>query len=516
MNNTIYLEQHPFNQAYQDDGSGQTRGVNVFLPMHKTEYVWHRLQNYIDSTGLRRTEIKEAYAVKFKPGSYIRAETDAAGISFPGSAWAGGHARSRNGWRIIRNIGVTDRHMQLTVPAGTTRLYMFASPQTGAGKTDITVVSGTATLMAGKSGVIGEFDCAFGGEGAQDFVVTTPAGLYESTHPNWFSSALIARNCGGAVLDFIGKDGGAINTAGFVCINDNGDDAECNPIDGVIDPSTIVELVPIREHQGSDGPLRLSLSSNPLDKRYWWGLGHWSPTEGYLDNASQGLYYNDSTAGDWVEWFATVPTGVRFVTETESAHRRLTGDMKFYVDAETTINLGTYEGLYQFEPTGLIVSLKHTFGAGAEAANVHIHGGQSYLGQWSIADREVNRAYARPEVLAKSPIDVKEPFDDSNAFSGRSGDIWLLGNRYAFNLQAFAITDDLKNMQESFINKRPGIANHFVKIYLRHYKLGQIVPATSGLTLHGMSRRIVVPIIDAIGRAGVEMAGFIGGRGFIG
>ena len=498
MIDTIYLEQHPFNQGVSDAGSGQTRGVNVYLPLRGAEYVWHRLQKDADGIG----RIGEAYVVKFKPGSYIRAETDAAGISFPGSAWAGGDARSRNGWRILRNTGVTDRHMRLTVPAGTTRLYMFASPQTGAGKTDITVVSGTATLHAGKSGVVGEFDCAYDGTGAKDFVVTVPAGLYETDHPNWFSFALIATDCGGAVLDFIGNDGGAINTAGFVCINDNGDAADCNPADGVIDPETLVEVVPIREGQHADGPLRFALSDSLLDDRYWWGLGHWSAAEGYLDNASEGLYYYDEDTSDWVEWFAThAADSGRVVVEASSAHRRLTGDMMLYIDAETTHDLGVYEGIYQFEPTGLIVSLKHTFGAGAVAANLHIVGVQSYLGQWSIADREVNRAFARPEILASSPITVGPPFDDSNAFAGRSGDVWLLGPRYAFNVQAFAQTGDLKDRQESFINKRPGLDNHFVKVYLRHYTVSDMIPVTDGLIVHGMSRRIVVPIYD-VGRGG--------------
>jgi hypothetical protein len=196
---------------------------------------------------------------------------------------------------------------------------------------------------------------------------------------------LIATDCGGAVLNFIGDGAGpdAIGCCGFIAINDNGAAAECNPYDGVMDPATLVEIMPARTAlQLAEGPVALEAGVEAT--RLWGGGAHWDADD-TLINGVQTLYFQDCDDDSWVDWTSVNTDDTRILKKAYCFVRTLTGDMQYDIGGSDT-TIGTYTGVYSFTPAGVTMTVDYKFNAAAAVGGLKIsannYGG--YGGQWSI------------------------------------------------------------------------------------------------------------------------------------
>lgn len=400
----ICLEQSNFCQAKV----GQTRGLNVWLPVGDRAWMFFELAVHNKTLdGVDCYDNPHAYIATCAPGQYIVPLVGESGLSFPGGNWSSGLAS--NGWRYIGNVSITSRNLRLTVPAGTTRLYMNALNGASFGKMNVTVVSGSASLVKEQWDLNSTTGQDFTGERA--FLPT----IYR---PNYFTWELIATDCGGAVLNFIGNGTtpDAINCAGFICVKDGSSSSEANPLDGVFVPSSLYEITPYRpggQGQIAEGPLLLKFASGRT-AAFWWGLGHWSGTDTSSDpddtliNESETLYYQNES-NDWVDW-TTVDTDETWVrVKAQSFGRVLKGDMQTdtvdnnTASSDTRFTFGTYTGTYSFTSSGMTVTLDHLFNAAAASNGLVLSGSYGgYGGQWSIAKSRVKTIRIIPEVESDS------------------------------------------------------------------------------------------------------------------
>lgn len=407
----ICVEQSNFNQAFST-----SRGVNLWLPVGSRSDVWalHCLDNHLATTdGVGCWEVGETYIARCRPAAgttetpigYISPRNNTV-LACPGGSWSGFPANAAEyiattapkSWRRIYNTGVTDRNLRITVPANTTRLYLIPLCNAGFGNMVVSVVSGTATLIKETWNLkLGDAGC--------DFATDNGGG------PRYSKDCikLIATNCGGAVLNFIGAgeagSRAAIGLCGFIAINDNGDAALCNPYDGVLDPSTLIEVMPYEAaggvHQHADGPLSLNFGGGTA---FWWGLGHWTATNTIeADSEVQSLYYQESSDSSWVDWTSVDTDDTHVRKKALSFGRVLAGNIQIKNGAEAAAVVGTYKAIYSFNASGVTVTLEHTFNAEAVTQGLMLDmdttgviGG--YGGQWSVVKGFASRIMMLPSV----------------------------------------------------------------------------------------------------------------------
>lgn len=344
---------------------------NIWVPLGTKDNEWtlHTMSPHNGTVdGVVCHDHGMTYACKCCEGSYIPALVGSAGLSFPGGNWSSDltiATTGAEGWRYIKNSSIESRNMRLTVPAGTTRLYMIPYTATTLGVMDITLVSGTANI------VLPSIDLNLD---------TTTLDVDNGGGAKYTGIPLIARDCGGAVLNFIGKSGAAIGCSGFICINDDGDSDNCNPYDGVFDPDSMVEVMVYETggiHQIAEGPLSLNNSSS------WWGNGHWDANN-TLINESETLYYQDVDDDSWVDWTTVNTVNTHIRKKAWSLGRTLIGDIQVNISG-TNYTVGTHKAMYSVSPAGFTITLDHIFNATAEAQGLAFASRGGYGGQWSIS-----------------------------------------------------------------------------------------------------------------------------------
>jgi hypothetical protein len=500
----ICVEQSNFCQAM----TNQVRGINIWTPVGDKSSDWMFFELSVHNKtadGVDCYDNPHAYFAQCAPGVYIVPLVSSSGLSFPNGNWSSGLAS--NGWRYISNYTITNRNMRLTVPTGTTRLYMNALSGSTFGTMNITVISGSADLIKTQWNLNSSTGTDFTGK--REFIPV-------SQRPNYFTWDLIATNCGGAVLDFIGNGGtpDAINCAGFICVMDGGSPNSANPFDGVFIPSTLYEITPYKpggQGQIAEGPISLKFSSG-RSTAFWWGLGHWATSDAAADpddtliNEVESLYY-ETDAGIWVNW-TTVNTADTWVrAKAKSFSRVLQGDMQTDVVDDNTLSsatrftFGTYSGTYLFTASGMSVILDHQFNSAAASNGLQLAGSiGGYGGQWSIAKSQVRQIRVVP-AMKSTEIYVadKGAYTNQETVLTKQGGIGLIyGNRgtalftgeTVFLTSGGAIISGSPSLM--FVERSitsTSTPNEFMKIYMPIMSSGSDVPLSAGDRLLGRHTR---------------------------
>lgn len=349
-------------------------------------------------TGIQRETVYEMYA-----GSYINMTSGEVGFPGGGNSWAASAVGGVERWR---NANVDSSLCVLTVPAGTTRVFIVGYPQSSSGGTATVTASGGTVEAASldSRSITGDF-----GKLRSNF---------QLPHRECF--VLIASgNLGGETIT-ITPDNDRFFALGFICINDN---VRATPDDGVFDPASAIHI----NTQGQIGPCPMNIGAGAVANGFW-GEDHWNDAGGdnhTITGVAESFLYNEETA-----WVMTDFTQDK--QQVVNTFRRiLTGTIKIGTTGNET-DVGDYEIQYLFDPSGYTIIAKATWNAAAAPGDVAVflndalNGAGGYCAQWGLESsfNEVRRI----------PLDVNytvvDTYDDSSILAAncatmqaRSGNI---------------------------------------------------------------------------------------------
>lgn len=295
---------------------------------------------------------------------------------------SGGGASSGVGWGgtqvyngvIYWNSDGAETALTLTVPASTERVYILGFGYSG---------GGTATI-AGTGGTIEETSLDF-----------SDSGDFQTSDIKWPDQG----------IDFWKKIGTGFDAGGTITVTPNGDgnvrvmafscmgSTADEPDDGVIDPETLVPIT--TRTQLSTGPINVKLGAGGTSR--WNGRGHLDANSDWTGLAETRVYGDSLTAWN--------PAADTHVNQPASCYRIvLTGT----ISVESN-DVGTFEEMYVFTPSGLSIVMRMAFNATAASQDLRINA-TGYGAQWFLGTA-INRARMLPNDSV--PFAVGSPWDNS-------------------------------------------------------------------------------------------------------
>ena len=450
MNRTqILLEQ---NYWFQSTDTESRRGMFIWTPLlggaDNEWLVWQLVQAEVST----RMVLQALYYVRTLAGTYFHTGTGG-GITLGGS-W---NTYNVYGWQG-KFTSTAGRTMAITVPAGTTRLYIVSIP------TNYLGAGGTATVTLTAGTVVKSILNWAAGTG--DF----GANYLEK---DWTKHAvLIGRDCGGATCTItVNAGGGYCGCFGFIAVSDN---VPGDPETGVYDPASLQPLTYLPILQTGCGPLALQIGAGSA---FFWGEGHWTGQINLINQVSTHTYGNNTAwapaAGAWVR-----QTAANF-------RRRLTGDLQ----VTGPLTVGTFEEVFNFQPGGMSQRSRHVFNATAAANALKIasdyYGG--YPAQWGLHGYFT---HARSPALGVNWT-VLSPWDSNDVLTNDGCVFELRGGRLLARFTgggSLLAAAGVYSCNAGKVNKR---SEGFPKVYIPINTTGAAIDLADGDVLEGWQVRTV-------------------------
>ncbi len=287
------------------------------------------------------------------------------GLSFPDGAWS--NTSSENiGLRIWRANTTTNR-MVLTVPAGTTRLYVLSVGRSAAAGGN----SATVELAGGGTLLRGTINCNLDSGQATcpgDWQMSENGGTWPQRHMVKLAEGAL----GGSTITVTPGGTGIVDIVGFVAIRDNETyltpERGTYPAGGVFDPEADSFITSIAGNLEDCGVLVLKYGSQAAK---YWGQGHWSANDTLVNApAALDLRYG----GGATLWTPADNAWDEVVTDELAAS--VYGDVQFRDEsAGVNRNVGTAAICHRFASFGLTRECRVTFNQTAEDNDLKIADG---------------------------------------------------------------------------------------------------------------------------------------------